>query len=422
MNKFFKSRVGQIFMLGLAIKLILSPITYHSDVAPFDFAGYVISHGNVGNFYDFLPNLPQDNPILKVYPANLFNYPPLVYFFLGTCSIIFTFIIDSTFHSQFLFNVQQSFQNPLVFLHLFLLKIPYFMFDIGIFWLFLKIFGNRKEKYLLALLWWLNPINIYASYMMGQFDVLPTFFTVASLYFAAKNNKENTKSMYLAALMLGIGGAFKIYPLFFLVPLMSLVVSWRQRIVIGIIGIFTYLLPIIPFLGSHGFRSTALVANQTLKSLYAQIPVSGGESLQLFTVFMVFLYLLFLLRVTVFENLWKRYLMVLLVFFSFTHYHPQWILWITPFLLIDLGLHKGKSVLLITAVLISWIGAVLLFEQGLNIGLFVPINSALYDGDTIWKILGVSLDVNFFRSVFQSLLVGTGLVYFVRYFPREVKE
>ena len=70
----------------------------------------------------------------------------------------------------------------------------------------------------------------------------------------------------------------------------------------------------------------------------------------------------------------------------------------------------------------TWIGGVFLYEQGLNIGLFAPLNPMLYDGDTIWELTGISIDINFFRSVFQSIFVGAGLVYFVRYFPKDAKE
>ncbi len=417
MSKFFKTKLGKLFLIGLLIKLIIAPVTYHSDIAALDFAGQVISGGNITNFYDYLPNLNDSDPILKVFPANLFNYPPLVYFFISTCSLIFTFFIDQNFHLTFLFNTARSFQNPLIFLHLLLLKMPYFIFDVAVFWLLLKAFKDSKEKTLIAILWWFNPVNLYASYMMGQFDLIPVFFSIASLYFVSKSN-ISSKNLYLSAAMLGLGGAFKIYPLFFLVPLMSITRSWKERIMVGIIGIGTYLLPILPFIGSHGFRSTALVANQTLKSLYAAIPVSGGESIQLFTALLIFLYLFFLLRITTAENLWKRYLLVLFIFFSFTHYHPQWLLWLTPFLIIDLGLQKSHSVILVLSILFCWLGGIFLFEQGLNIGLFVPLNPALYDGKTIWQLLGLNVDINFLRSVLQSVFVGTGLVYFVRYLPQ----
>ena len=76
-----KRFITTILAIGLILRLILSSITYHSDIVPFDFAAKIIKNGNITNFYDYLWNLPEDHPYLKVYPRNLFNYPPLPYFF-----------------------------------------------------------------------------------------------------------------------------------------------------------------------------------------------------------------------------------------------------------------------------------------------------------------------------------------------------
>ena len=66
-----------VLVLGFLIRLIISPFTYHSDIIPFDFAGFVIGKGNILNYYDFLPRLTEGDPILKTFPRNLFNYPPV---------------------------------------------------------------------------------------------------------------------------------------------------------------------------------------------------------------------------------------------------------------------------------------------------------------------------------------------------------
>ncbi|KKP42790.1 MAG: hypothetical protein UR33_C0001G0151 [Candidatus Woesebacteria bacterium GW2011_GWA2_33_20] len=83
-----------ILSLGIVLRILLSFISYHSDIVPFDFAGKIISQGNITNFYDYLWDLPDNHPYLKVYPKNLFNYPPLPYFFLGGASLLTTWIVD----------------------------------------------------------------------------------------------------------------------------------------------------------------------------------------------------------------------------------------------------------------------------------------------------------------------------------------
>lgn len=404
-----------IIVLAILVRLILAPITYHSDIQPFDLAGYVLASGNVLNYYDYLPNLPDNSEILTVYPRNLFNYPPAVYLFLGTNSLIWTLPIDMSFHQEFLFNIKDALTNPLIYIHLVLLKIPFAIFDFLTAWLLIKLFTTIKQKLLVLTLWLFNPINLYATYMIGQFDVIPTFFTIASLVFAAKGGNKN---LYLAAIMLGLGGAFKIYPLFLLIPLASLTPKWWERLKILILGVLPYLLIILPFLPSSGFRQTALLAGQTLKSFYAQIPISGGESLILFVVSILFLYFIFLRETVTASHLWKRYFLVLLIFFIFTHFHPQYFLWITPFFIFDLIYKQFKNLLVVLTILFSYIGMLFFFDMGLTIGLFAPLNPTLYNLPTMTSLWGFPIDINFARSLLQSIFVGGALFYVYMYFPK----
>lgn len=405
----------KIIVIALVLRIILAAISYHSDIQPFDLAGYVIGQGNILNYYDYLPSLPADSEVLAVYPTNLFNYPPAVYFFLGISSLIFTLPIDQGFHHDFLFRVSNTFGNPLIFLHLILLKIPFFIFDFWAAFLFAKLFDDKRAQRWAFILWLFNPVNLYATYLVGQFDVIPTFFSIASLYFLTRNKD----SLYKPALMLGLGGAFKIYPLFLLIPLASYYKTWGERIKVILTGVLTYVIIILPFIFSSGFRSTALVAGQTLKSLYAQIPVSGGESILLFLAIIIFFYLMFLSFRASVANLWQRYFIVLILFFSFTHFHPQWFLWMAPFLIIDLIHTNFKNWVAVLLVLSSYLLMILLFDPGLSIGLFAPLNPALYSSQGIFQLLGLNIEINFGRSLAQTAFVGAMLYYLYLYFPRE---
>ncbi len=406
-----------IVISGFVIRIILSLIGYHSDVQPFDLAGYVLSQGNPLGFYDYLPHLAQDNPILQVYPSNLFNYPPLVYFFLGSMSLIFTFFTDQALHYNFLFHVSSVLGDPRINLHLLMLKMPYFIFDGLSLWLIYRLFETKKQKMLALLLWTFNPINLYAIYLVGQFDGIPTFFVLLSLWIIQRKTTTRTKDLCLAALSLGVGAAFKIFPLFFLIPLALLSNRWRDRLLVGGIGVGVYFGPSLPFIFSKGFRSTALVANQTLKSLYPQLPISGGESVFLFAAVLLFVYWLYVYHSVQKNQLWQAFFLPMLLFFMFTHYHPQWLVWLTPFLLFDLVTNGLKHWLLVVSLLISFLGAVLFFDPGLSIGLFSAINPNLYDSVSIWTLMGLHPDYNFMRSLFQTLFFSIGLYYLYYYFP-----
>ncbi|MDP3758137.1 MAG: hypothetical protein Q8Q86_00300, partial [Candidatus Daviesbacteria bacterium] len=165
-----------------------------------------------------------------------------------------------------------------------LLKIPYLIFDLLIGVILFKLFNSPRKSLLAFSIWMFNPVNLYATYMMGQFDIIPTLFIVLSIYFALKGKLE------WAALALGGGIAFKLFPVFLVVPLVILGKSYPGRLKLLILAILPYLLSIIPYISSSSFRATALFANQSSKSLYAAIPVSGGESIILFPAFLLLFY------------------------------------------------------------------------------------------------------------------------------------
>lgn len=410
--------------MGIVLRIFLSLSTYHSDIVPFDFAGRIISQGNITNFYDYLWEIPEDHEYLGVYPRNLFNYPPLPYFFLGGASLLTTWMINPEVHSNFLFDFPSVLGNIQLNLLLLLLKLPYFVFDIAIAFLLMKFFGDRKKKLWAFGLWMFNPVLLYATYMMGQFDIIPTFLSVAALALVYKQKDNKNLKLFIPAVLLGLGAGFKIFPLLFIVPLALLKKDWWGKIKTVLAAIVTYALVSFPFIASTGFRRTALLASQTTKSFYAQIPISGGESIILFLVAVVFFYILFFYKKALAGDLWKRYFIMLLVFFTFTHYHPQWFLWIMPFYVIDLVRSNFKHWPLLALTLLSFLVLITFFDPGLTVWLFAPINPSLYGLPSIWQLVGLSPDINVLRSVFQSIFVGVSVYYIYYYFPKnhEVKN
>jgi hypothetical protein len=253
--------------------------------------------------------------------------------------------------------------------------------------------------------------------MMGQFDVIPAFFAVAALYLAVKREKY-----FLAALLLGIGASFKIFPALFLIPLALLKEKWLDRIKVIGIGALVYVATILPFIGSAGFRATALVAGQTTKSLYAALPISGGEAIIYFPLFIVLFYIIFFYSKSGLENLWERFFIIILTFFIFTHTHPQWFLWLTPLLILYLVKSRLKHWPLALIALIVWIGQVSFFDPGLSVWLFAPIVPSLYGQPGVWNSLGSRIDINSARSILQTVFVSVAAYYIYYYFPKKVNQ
>lgn len=411
-----------VLAIGIILRLLLASTSYHADIHALAFAGKVIDQGNILNFYDYLPNLPHDDPIFKIYPPNLFIYPPLVYLLASAPMGILSLLTGASFQHTFIYNISQTFGDPRLFLQLLILKLPYLIYDLGIVFLIMKVFQSERERFLGLLLWMFNPVNLYVTYLIGQFDIIPTFFVVLSIFIIYTSKPANDKSLSWAALVLGIGAAVKISPLFFLVPVASLSNNWKSKIKILVIGFIPYMISVLPYIFSKGFRSSALVANQTLKSFYAQIPVSGGESIILFIILLMFIYIIMLNNKGIKVLIWQRYLIAILPFYIFTHFHPQWFIWITPILIIELIKTRFHNLLPLVIMSTSFIGSLFFFDPGLTINLFAPLIPSLYNGLSLWQIFKLNVDINFFRSILQSLFVGSAVYYFYLYFPKKGEQ
>lgn len=409
-SSFFKEKkLLLVLSISLLLKVVLSLSSFHPDITALNLAGFIISSGHVWDLYDYLFRLPSGHPLLQAFSLNVFTYPPLAYLFQGFFHYLWTGVLGLSFLNQFIIVTLAAFGNGLLNISMLLLKLPYIAFDLAAALCLMQLADNQREKFFLFLLWAFNPVNIYTTYMMGQFDIIPTFFVILSLLLARKGR------LSWAAVALGMGVAFKVSPIFLVVPLALLGDSWFKRAKLAILSGVPYLVTIFPYLFSHGFRSTALFASQSAKSLYAQIPVSGGESILLFPAALIFLYLVMFYRGISAKFLWVNYFLVLLLFFVFTHTHPQWFLWLTPFLILDLVYSNFKHWLVAGISLISFIILLFFFDPSLTVGLLSPVWPALATSPSVWKLLGIFPDYNTFRSIFQTIFVA-GAGYYLYFY------
>lgn len=384
-----------VLSLGVIVRLFVAAFTFHPDFRPFQYTGSVVASGNILNLYDY-PKRELDPRISQII---LLNYPPAIYLYYGLYTFVTVNLAHLTLVSDYLIEQPDYFTSLLFSLHLLLIKSAYLFFDIPCAFLLAKLFDDKKQKIMVFALWIFNPINLFATYMMGQFDVIAVFCTIYSLVLVKQ------KKLLWAALILGFGIAFKIYPLYLLFPVILLAKPWLDRLKITVLGLSPYLFSILPYLSSPGYRENALLANQSLKSLYAQINISGGEAILLFPAILIFFYIWLYYHPL---DLWKSQLIILIIFFIFTHTHPQWLLWLTPFIIISLIKSRFQEGLLVLGILVSWFCLLFLFDQSLTLGLFAPIWPNLYNGLSIWQFLKISPDTTFLRSIFQSLFVGLG--------------
>ncbi|MBI3103905.1 DUF2029 domain-containing protein [Candidatus Daviesbacteria bacterium] len=367
-------KIWIILTVAIALRIFLSFATLHPDIVSLMEGGKVLTRGHILDLYDYSSD--------KI----VFNYPPSIYWYFGLLNFLFS--------------------------SLGFLKLPYIIFDIAIATLLSKMAGPKKSMAAFAL-WLFNPVSIYATYMMGQFDIIPTFFSVLSIYLAFKTR------LSWSAFALGMGIAFKLYPLFLVVPLILLGKGFWTKVKLVIFALIPYLVSVLPYIQSSSFRSQALFANQSSKSLYAAIPVSGGEAILLFPLFLLLFYLYIWNRQNSTMNLWKVFLIPLLLFFILTHYHPQWLIWVIPFLILGLVINNFQNLYLYVLILGSWFFSLFFFDSSLTLGMLAPLFPALREIPDIWTILGIGVDYNLARSILQTVFASASFYLIYTYFPKK---
>lgn len=397
-----------ILILGIILRLVLMPITLHPDLLGHSFSAYFFAYEGKINLYDTLASLPKDHPLVKNFGvSDIFIYPPLTYYTLGLFRVLVKPWTDPNFIPWLWEHMGEIHSYLHLFIHLFLFKLPYLFFDIGLAFLLMALFNEPRQKKWAFTLWMFNPLTLYATFMIGQLDLLPTFFTVLSLYLFKK------KKIYWSAVVMGVAASYKMYPLFLLFPLAFLGSDKLiERLKILAVGLAPFVFFIAPYITSSAFRAQVF-SPKSQKMLYMGWPLSGAEVVYPFVIFVGFIYFFaYYSRRKV--DLAVYFLAILLATFSVTHFHPQWFLWAAPFLVWELVENKFKNWALVTTIFVCWLIITLFFEPSLTYGLFNPIWPQLDKAVGLSDIVGRYTNVYQLKSLVRSVLAASSAFWVIK--------
>lgn len=324
MEKNYQKYLYAAIIMGVLFKLPLMGL-FSSDYQDLMFIPFVKCFLSGENPYQFY----YDHQLLSSFP-----YPPMM---------LLTECIGGSFAA--LFTGMPVFVQNLVF------KLPILLADLlGLYYL-MQIFRD-KRKYILVL-YFLSPIILYASYMHGQLDIIPTVFLVGAVYYLAEMNNMTRKRLsnewkFMIFLMLALSSKFHIaavLPLFFLYIYKKK--GRRKAIVMTGLPVLATVAIVLPFWGS-GFVNMVLFnkEQQAIDSVYLDY---GNAHLLLSVLVLLFIYF------QAFQiNQMNRDLLISMtgllfsVFLAFVPAMPGWFIWIVPFFMMYLaGLseNRGKMVL-----------------------------------------------------------------------------
>lgn len=346
-----KNKIKILFIFAIIIRLILTPLFYHPDIKSQNFHFQFLSQGKI-NVYQFIDENKQNLPY-----RDTFNYLPLTYLGFGLGQILLRPLFPLDFFKWI--NDWGPFQNnyPNLYYFMLVLKIPYIFFDLGIGYLLYKIY-NKK----ILSIWLFNPLSLYLIYVLANFDIVPVFFSVLSFYFLKKSKDS------LAFVFLGIATALKLYPLLFFPFFIFYHSTDIQKIIKNTFAFFLPLIiSIIPFVFNQYFIqsfSGSGLSQKILETKFLSIPLYP----------LIYFIVLALYYFSKKKNLEKSFLWLFLAFIILVNFHPQWLLWFLPFIILPILNTKLKTSVFIIIIILSLLYIVLINDQFLSWGHLIPIN------------------------------------------------
>lgn len=320
LEKNYRKYIGMVILLAVLFKLLLMGL-FSSDYQDLMFLPFVKCFLEGHNPYQYY----YDNRLLSSFP-----YPPVMLF----VECIGGFLVS-------LFGTLPVFWQNLLF------KLPILMMDLlGLY--YLMQISKSKRKYILVL-YFLSPIVLYASYMHGQLDLIPTVFLIAAIYYLTDSNiadkhihGEETK--YILFLTLALSSKLHIavvLPLFFLYLYKKKGV--KKAVVMTVLPVLLTAVIILPFWGS-GFANMVLFNKEqsAIDNVYLEY---GSARLLLSILVLLFIYFqAFRIYQMNRDLLVSMAGLLFSVFLAFVPAMPAWYIWIVPFFMLYLaGLHENRS-------------------------------------------------------------------------------
>lgn len=268
---------------------------------------------------------------------------------------------------------------------IFILKIPYLIFDYWSLFLILKIMKDKDSAARVFKFWMVNPVIIYSVYIFGRFETYPIFFLILFFYLVEKG-----KNPFLAFLVFGISIICRGYPLIIL-PIVLLILNspWLKRLyyliisltplgIVLIIGRVMKMLNLTYFEHDPTIGGKFLTEGSFLMVLLRPL-LNFGEvkiSIVVFTYIVIVLILILERKKNAmyfehmencyrwdYENQSENFLSIgsvsvycfifFLFFYSFANYSAHWFSWVVPFVVVLVYLDK-KYLRLFYLLTITW--------------------------------------------------------------------
>jgi hypothetical protein len=391
----------KIILLAAVVFFLIAPFTYHPDTKLVLYYP-TLDNGKVWDIYSYL-NKNDDN-------APKFHYPPMHYWLLKAELPMVQLIGGNGIVDWLKVGGNVAFRDQKIFLYNLATKFPLIILVLLSGWMIGKILlkngYKQKTANLAAIIWLFNPITLYSAIIMGQNDILAIFPFLIGLYFYFDHP-------WLTFTIFGLAGSVKSYPLLWaiILALNYPKVSWFKRMGLALLPILIYIGTMMPFLKYDYFRQDVLYSGLSIRMFDGVFNIGLGDKLLIVPMLLVSLALVGIKR-----NLGKDIKGVMLILVTatllilgFTHFHPQWFIWLMPFLAVVIAItNEWWWVMFLLPAL--W-GIILLFEDKfLYWGLVSPINPNIVNLPFISEVLtNRGIDAGLLNNICHSIIAGIAI-------------
>ncbi|HAP38066.1 hypothetical protein A2410_01295 [Candidatus Shapirobacteria bacterium RIFOXYC1_FULL_38_24] len=289
-------------------------------------------------------------------------------------------------------------------------KMPLLLLGLACGWLIYGIikksgFGESESRGG-VLIWLFNPVTLYALVAMGQNDIVAIFLFLLGWYF--------WKKWYLALPFWALAAGVKSYPLIW--TMLFLVVAEKKlpRLVAkALVIVMGYVLILLPWLSKPYFWADVMNSGLSQRMFLANIPIGFDKEVVLIPLLLVILAVKFFGKKNKVKNIALVLIIGSLLILGFSHFNPQWLLWLLPFVAIKWAVNgiTGSELMAAILVLGCWIILILGFDDKfLSWGLVGPINPDLINYPTLVQLAkNRNVSLKGVINLAQSALAGVGL-------------
>lgn len=389
-----KTKIQYMFVAALFFRLLLMPFFVHPDIKIYHFQASFLKHGVI-DIYSYL-NEKQEELTFK----EEFVYFPLAYLALGSYQIVISPLLGNGFETWLSDATQTWPVDQYAYRYLFVLKLPYLVLDLLLGLFMASLVTSKKRKEAVLLFWFFNPFSLLLIYVYSNIDIIPVFLTVASLFTAKK------KRFTLSAVLLGLGAAFKAYPLALLPFLVLKADGFKQRVKTALAGLGAFLIVLVPF-WSKNLVSDSLASGLTTRIFKVYISLAGLHIPVALILGLLFFF--FFWKNVKTQPLYRMYFAATLILLTFIEFHVQWLLWTLPFAVLLVVKEKRMRLITLLIYLLGFSIPLFLQDKSMTVSLFRSLSLVFTSIPIPFSVIARYVDPHKFVANFRFVFTVVAL-------------